>query len=155
MKVLIQGLGEVPAPAEFAIEKEKPAVTYILCNEYLLNKVPPTKEYRRPNKETIERVAKKFKTKVVWEICDVFDIGSVAEAMGRILKQIKPKDEIVINYTGGAANVKLMLGICGVILSRIMNVKLVYALRYKGGQEIYKVETDELKAIWDELSRFV
>ncbi|MFN4133673.1 MAG: hypothetical protein ACK4GQ_04835 [Candidatus Hadarchaeales archaeon] len=155
LKILIQGLGEVPAPAVYAIEKERPAVTYILSNEFLLDKIPPTKEYKRPNRETIERAAKKFKTKVVWEICDIFDVSSVAEAVGKILKQIKPRDEVVINYTGGPANVKLLLGICGVFLSKIMNVKLIYALRYKGGTEVYKVQTDELRAIWDELSKLV
>jgi hypothetical protein len=34
VKVLIQGLGEVPATIEFALEKEKSDVTHIICSEY-------------------------------------------------------------------------------------------------------------------------
>jgi hypothetical protein len=154
MKVLIQGLGEVPATVEFALEKERPDITYILCNEYIRNNIASSGEYSEPSKTVVERAAQRINTKLVWQLCDVFDVKSVGGAVADVFKQIKPGDEVVINYTGGAASVKLLLGASAVVLSRIIPIRIIYALRYKDGTEIFKDQTEELKAIFKQLYEF-
>ncbi len=154
MKVLIQGLGEVPATVEFALEKEKPDITYILCNEYIMNNISSTGEYKDPSKVVVERAAQRTNTKVVWRVCDIFDVKSVGDAVAKIFSEIKPTDEVIINYTGGAASVKLLLGASAVVLSRIIPIRIIYSLRYKDGTEIFKDQTDDLKAIFKQLYEF-
>lgn len=154
MKILVQGLGEIPATVEFALEKEKPDVTYVLCNEYLMNHVPSSGEYKELSKAVVERAAAKTNTKLIWQLCDIFDIKSVGEAIAKVFKEIKPTDEIIINYTGGAASVKLLLGASAVVLSRIMPIRIIYSLRYKDGTEIFKDQTEDLKTIFKQLYEF-
>ena len=154
MKILIQGLGEVPATVEFALEKEKPDVTHIICSEFQMKNVASSGGYIEPSQVVVERAAQKSNTKVMWQKCDIFDIRSVGEAISRVLKEIKPGDEIIINYTGGAASVRLLLGASAVVLSRFMPVRIIYALRYKGGVEIFKDQTEELKKIFKQLYEF-
>ncbi len=154
MKVLIQGLGEVPATIELALEKEKPDVTYIICSEYQLSYVARKAGYARSNKNVIERVAKKVNTKVIFQTCDVFDPGSVSEAIGKIIGEIDPEDDIVINYTGGSALVRLLLGACAVISSKFLPIRLIYAVRFKrDGFEKYIDQTEELTKIFDQFYR--
>ncbi|MDI6643173.1 MAG: hypothetical protein QMD95_03885 [Candidatus Hodarchaeaceae archaeon] len=154
MKVLIQGLGEVPATIEYALEKERPDLTHIICSEFQMKNVASAGGYTEPSQVVVERAARKYNTKVIWQTCDIFDIRSVGEAISRVFREIKPDDEIVINYTGGAASVKLLLGASAVVLSRMLPIRIVYALRYKGGIEVYKDQTDELKAIFKQLYEF-
>jgi homoserine dehydrogenase len=152
MKIAIQGLGEVPATIEFLLEREKPEVTYILCSDYQMNHVASSAGYEKSNKDVIESAAKKTKTKVIFQKCDVFDPRSIGEAFGKIIKEIKPEDEIIINYTGGSAAVKMLLGAAAVVLSKFMpRTRIVYALRYKGGIEKYVDHTDELREIFKQL----
>jgi hypothetical protein len=153
MKVLIQGLGEVPATVEFAIEKEKPDVTYIFCSQFQMRSTATSCGYKRPSKDVIERTAKRFKTKVVWRPCDIFDVKSIGEALTKTFKEIKPTDEVLVNYTGGAASVKLLLGVSAILLSRKIPIKIIYALRYKAGTEIYINQTDDLKEIFKRFQR--
>lgn len=154
MKILLQGLGEVPATIEFALEKTKPDVTYIVCSEYQKKAVASGAGYTHSNEAVIEKVAKKVGAKVVFQVCDIFDPRSVGDAIGKILREVKPKDEVIINYTGGAASVKLLLGASAVVLSRFLPIKIVYALRYKGGIEVFKDQTKELKEIFTQLYEF-
>ena len=154
VKVLIQGLGEIPSTLEFALEKEKPDVTYIVCSEYQKKIVASAGGYTEPNGVVVEKAAKKTDTKVVWQLCDIFDLKAVGAAIGEVIKVVKPTDEIVINYTGGAASVKMLLGASAVVLSRFLPIRIVYALRYKNGTEIFKDQTEELKAIFKQLYEF-
>jgi hypothetical protein len=154
MKVLIQGLGEIPATVVFAIEKEKPGITYILCSKYQMELVASSAGYTKKNKDVIEKAAKKTNTKVVFQECDVFEPKSVGEAIGKVIKSIAPGDEIVINHTGGAANVKLLLGASAIVLSKFLPIKIIYALRYKGGLEKYVDQTKELTEIFKNLYDF-
>jgi len=154
LKVLIQGLGEVPATIEFALEKEKPDATYIICSDYQKKNVASAGGYTEPSGVVVEKKAKETNTKVIWQICDIFDVRSVGEAVANVFKEIKPEDEVIINYTGGAASVKLLLGASAVVLSRIMPIRIIYALRYKGGTEVYKDQTEELKQIFKQLYEF-
>ena len=64
MKVLIQGLGEVPATIEFALEKEKPDVTYIICSDYQKKNVASAGGYTEPSSIVVEKKAKETNTKV-------------------------------------------------------------------------------------------
>jgi hypothetical protein len=154
LKILIQGLGEVPATIEFALEKERPDLTYIVCSEYQRKNVASAGGYTEPNETVIERKARETNTRVVWQLCDIFDVRSVGDAIAQILKQLKPEDEVIINYTGGAASVKLLLGASAVVLSKFMPVRIIYALRYKDGTEIYRDQTEDLKQIFRQLYEF-
>ncbi len=154
MKVLIQGLGEVPTTIEFALEKERPDVTHILCSEYQMQIVASHAGYNETNEAVIKKAAEKTNTKVLFQKCDIFDPKSVGEAIAGVIKQLKPEDEIVINYTGGGASVKLLLGATAVVLSRLMPIRIIYALRYKGGIERYADQTKELKEIFKNLYEF-
>lgn len=154
VKILIQSLGEVPATIEFAIEKEKPDVTHIICSEDLMKNIPSIAGYTESSQIVIERAAKKCGTKVVWEKCDIFDMRSVGDAIGKVVKEINPKDDVVINYTGGAASVKLLLGASAMALSKHVPIRIIYALRYKGGTEVFKDQTAELKTIFKQLYKF-
>ena len=154
MKVLIQGLGEIPATVIFALEKEKPDVTYILCSKYQMELVASPFGYTEKNEDVVKKAAKKTNTKVVFQKCNVFEPKSVGEAIGEIIKHIKPDDDVVINYTGGAASVKLLLGASAVVLSRFLPIRIVYALKYKGGLEKYVDQTKELKEIFKNLYEF-
>jgi len=154
MKVLIQGLGEVPTTIEFALEKEKPDLTYILCSEYQMQIVASHAGYSETNEAAIKKAAEKTNTKVLFQKCDVFNPKSVGDAIAGIIKQLNPADEIVINYTGGAASVKLLLGATAVVMSRFLPIRIIYALRYKGGIEKYEDQTEQLKEIFKNLYEF-
>ncbi|MDI6820340.1 MAG: hypothetical protein QMC89_05500 [Candidatus Hodarchaeaceae archaeon] len=154
MKILIQGLGEVPIPIELALKKEKPDVTYILCNKYQMKNVAKSAGYKKSSSAVIEEVAKKTGTKVVFQLCDIFSLQSVSDAIGQVIKQVKPNDEVVINYTGGAASVKLLLGATAVVLSRFLSIKIIYALRLDDGKEVVRDQTEELQEIFKQLYEF-
>jgi len=111
--------------------------------------------YTEPSQVVVERAAQKCDTKAVWRMCYIFDIRSVGDAISKVFSEIKPGDDIVINYTGGAASVKLLLGASAVVLSRIMLIRTIYALRYKGGIEVFKDQTEELKGIFKRLYEFL
>lgn len=154
MKVLIQSLGEVPATIEFALEKEKPDITYIICSDYQLKKVASAAKYKRSNEAVIKKVAKKTGTKVVFQVCNTLEPKSISKAIGEVIKQIKPKDKVTINYTGGSAGVKLLLGATAVVLSRILPIRIIYSVRYKKGIEVFKDQTEDLREIFKQLYDF-
>ena len=154
VKVLIQSLGEVPATIELALEKEKPDITYIISSDYQLKEVASQHGYKKSNEEVIKKAAEKTRTKVVFQICDTLEPKSISEAIGKVIKQIKPDDDVTINYTGGTAGVKLLLGATAVVLSKILPLRIIYSVRYKGGIEIFKDQTEELRDIFKHLYDF-
>ncbi|MEW6592299.1 MAG: hypothetical protein AB1305_01210 [Candidatus Hadarchaeota archaeon] len=148
MKVLIQGMGEVPITAELAMTKEKPDVTYVLCSDYQLTYVHP--DYKKPNKDVITDVARKSNTKLVFKRCDVFDPKAIRDCLADILYKVDPsKDEIIVNYTGGSAPVRLFLGMLGVQLSKFSpKTKILYAISYKKeGLEVVNNHAEKLKEL--------
>jgi hypothetical protein len=154
MKVLIQSLGEVPATIEFALEEEKPDITYIICSDYQLKEVARGAKYETSNETVITKVAKKTGTKVVFKLCDTLEPKSISKAIGEVIEQIKPSDDVTINYTGGTAGVKLILGATAVVLSRILPIRIIYSVKYKGGIQIFKDQTKELREIFQQLYNF-
>jgi NAD(P)-dependent dehydrogenase (short-subunit alcohol dehydrogenase family) len=154
MKVLVQGLGEVPATLELALEKVRPDITYIISSEYLAKKTATFAGYTEPNEVVVRRAAEKTNTRVIFKFCDVLDLASVCAAVAEVIREFKSTDEIVINYTGGAANVKLFLGAVAVGLTKLLNVRIVYALRY-GDVEVFKDQTEEFKKIFKQLYEFI
>lgn len=64
----IQGLGEVPSTIEFALEKEKPDVIYILCSEFQAKSVASAAGYKEPNEAVIKKAAEKVNAKVIFKI---------------------------------------------------------------------------------------
>lgn len=155
MKVLIQGLGEVPATIELALEEEKPDTTHIICSEYQASYVARKAGYKRSNKTVIEKAAKKANAKLVFHICDTFDPKSVSETFGEIVAEIGAGDNIVINYTGGTALVRLLLGAMGIYLSGAFPAKVVYSVRYRKGIKKFADQTEELKGIFKQLQNFL
>ncbi len=147
MKVLIQGLGEVPATIELALKMEKPKVTYIICSDYQLNYIARARGYSKPNEKVIRKAARKVRAKVVFQRCNVFDPASIGEALREVLEQIDPyKDEVIINYAGGSAPVRLFLGVLGVELARITTkTKILYAIHYPKGMKIAVNQTEKLQ----------
>jgi len=110
--------------------------------------------YTAKNEDVVTKAAKKTNSKVVFQKCNVFEPKSIGAAIGEIIRSIKPNDEVVINYTGGAASVKLLLGASAVVLSRFLPIRIIYALRYKGGLEKYVDQTKELVEIFRSLYEF-
>jgi hypothetical protein len=148
MKVAIQGLGEVPTSVLLVLKRERPEITYVICSDYQLKYVAKRAGFDKSNEEVIKEAATKAKTKVIFRRCDVFDPSSVGKVLGDILDQLDPyKDEVVINYTGGTAVVRLLLGTLGMIISTTMNVKIIYAIKYRRGVEIAKDHTRVLRDI--------
>jgi len=149
MKVAIQGLGEVPTTIELVLTKERPDITYILTSDFQLKYVASHAGYKKPNEAVIKEVGKKTDTKVVFKECDCFDPKSVVGTITEVLQEIEvEKDEIIINYTGGTAVVRLLLGATGFMLSGFANVRLVYAIRYPKGPTITADQTDVIKEVF-------
>lgn len=149
MKVSIQGVGEVPATIELVLKKEKPDITYIVCSDFQLKYVAAQAGYKKPNEMVIKDAAKKVGVKVIFCKCDVFDPRSVSNTIRQILQMIDIKeDEIIINYTGGSAVVKLLLGATGVMLSEFARVRLIYAIRYPDGIKFKVDQTELLKEVF-------
>lgn len=155
MKVLIQGLGEVPATVEFAIERERPDVTYIVCSKYQRTHIPRKHGYSSSNEIIIKKKAKKVRAKVQFQECDTFDPRAVSESLAEIMKQLGPEDELIINYTGGTAVVRLLLGAMAIALLDTFPTKIVYSVRYKGGVEKFDDQTEELQGIFKQLREFL
>jgi hypothetical protein len=148
MKVAIQGLGEVPTTVLLVLRREKPDVTHVICSDYQLKFVAKRAGFEQTNEEVIKKAAKNFRTRVVFHRCDVFDPSTVGNILWNILDKLDPqKDEVIINYTGGSAVVRLLLGTLGMMVSAIMNVKIVYAVKYRKGIEISRDHTKALSEI--------
>ena len=155
MKIVISGLGEVPTTVKLVLDEEKPDVTYLICSDYQLEHVATYAGYEQPNETMVRAAAKRVGTKLVIKKCDVFDLEATCDAVGEILQQISMDDEIVINYAGGSAGVKLILGMTGVVLSKFMRAKIVYAIEYPGGLRIVEDQTKVLGNIFKRLYELV
>jgi len=149
MKVAIQGLGEVPTTIELVLKKEKPDVTYIICSDFQLAYVAAHAGYKKTNEKVVKDVAKETGTEVIFWKCDVFDPKSVSDAIRQILQKADiKKNEIIINYTGGSAVVRLLLGAIGIMLARFARVRLVYAIQYPKGMKFEANQTDLLMEVF-------
>ena len=126
-KIVIQGLDEDPTAEKVVLDKKKPEVAYILCSDHLLENVAKDAGYNEPNQAVIEKAAKKHRTKIIFKKCNVFDPKSVGGAVGEIVREVKPEDEVYINYSEGTATVKLVLGAAAVGLSKYLNIRILYA----------------------------
>jgi hypothetical protein len=155
MKIAVQGLGEVPTTIKLVLEKEKPNVTYILCSDYQLGYVASHAGYTESNEAVIRKAAEKVGARLVFKKCDVFDPKSICESIGQILREVKPKsDEVVVNYTGGTAVVRLLLGTTGVVLSKLMQTRVVYAIQYPNGVRISDDHTEALRDVFKQICKF-
>lgn len=149
MKVLIQGLGEVPATIELALKKEKPDVTYILCSDYQLDYVAHSGGYTKPNRLVVKEAARKVRAKLILKVCNVFDPESISNAIHSIMREIDPlKDEVVVNYAGGSAPVRLFLGVLGIHLATLApKTKVIYAISYPKGIKMAANQTEKLQTL--------
>lgn len=154
--IAIQGLGEHPAPLLLLLEREKPDISYVITSEYSFDRVDEEGGFEKPSGEVIEEKAEEVGTEVVFKKCDVFEPGEIGEAIGEILSEVGPEDRVTINYTAGSATIKLILGASAVALSKILeNLKIVYAIKYPDGEEKYLDQTEELKGLFDSLTRII
>jgi hypothetical protein len=152
MKIAIQGLGEIPTTVLLVLEQEKPDVSHVICSDYQLSYVASSAGFDKPNEVVIKEAASKLGAKVVFHICDVFDPSAVGDVLGDILSKLDPKkDNLVINYTGGTAVVRLLLGTMGVVISSVMKAKVIYAVKYPKGIELAKDHTTVLRDIFERL----
>jgi hypothetical protein len=152
MKIAIQGLGEVPTTVLLVLQREKPEVTHIICSDYQLKFVAMLGGYDKPNEEVVKEAAEKLGVKVIFHKCDVLNPLAIEKQLKKILDKIDPRnDELIINYTGGPAPVKLLLGAMGVKLSSTMNARVIYAIKYPEGIEFVKDHTDILNDVFQRL----
>jgi len=152
MKIAVQGLGTVPTTVIVVLEREKPDVSYVICSDYQLKHVAKDAGFKKSNEEVIKEKAEKLGCQVEFKVCDVFDPTAVGEVLGEILGGLDPKkDELVVNYTGGTAVVRLLLGTMGVVISNIMKGRVVYAIKYPGGLDVSRDHTEALKSIFERL----
>ena len=130
MRVLIQGLGEIPIPITLSLKKLKPDVAYILCSEYQLNYVHP--KFEKSNRDVITETARRLRINLIFKRCDVFNPKSIRDCLIDILKRHNIfDDELMFNYTSGSAPVRLFLGVLGVQLSNYTRKSHVYyTIRY-------------------------
>jgi hypothetical protein len=130
MRILIQGLGEVPIPVLLSIRRFKPDVAYVLCSEYQLNYVHPP--FKKKNRDLVVEEARKVRTRVIFKQCDVFDPKSIRNCLLELLRSIDIfEQEVIFNYTSGSAPVRLFLGVLGVQFAKYSGrCKVVYTIRY-------------------------
>ncbi len=155
MKVAIQGLGDVPASVEFVLEKERPDITYILCSDNQLRHTAFAAGYTKSNEEVIKKAAKRSRTKVVYERCNIFDPKSIMEAVRGVMGQIKRGDTIIVNYASGSAAMRLILGLAGVSLLAQRPAKVIYAIKYRDGLAFTADHTKALKEIFEEFAKYL
>lgn len=156
MKVAIQGLGEVPKPVELVLEREKPGKSYLIASEYQLNYLCSEHDYEESNEEVIKSKAEQSETELVIKQCDPFDLDKISDTVGEILQELGSEvDEIVINYTAGSANTRLVLGMTGLTLARIYPTKLLYAIEYPEGTKVIENKAEKLQDIYNSLNQLL
>jgi hypothetical protein len=152
MKLAIQGLGEVPTTVLLVLRREKPEVTHVICSDYQYKYVAKDAGFDTPNGRVIREAANKLGIKIVFHRCDAFDPSKVGEILGGIIDKLDPeRDELIINYTGGTAVVRLLLGTLGILISAVVKTKLLYAIKYPDGVEILADHSQilrELHQVW-------
>lgn len=113
--------------------------------------VASTAGYKESNESVIKEAARKVNAKLVLKKCDTFDPRAVGVAIGEVLKNIEKDDQVIVNYTGGTAVVRLILGAVGVALAMFMKTKIIYSIDYPGGIKVAADHTEALKDIFREL----
>jgi len=124
---------------------------YVICSDYQLKIVASTAGCKESNESVIKEAARKVNTKLVFKKCDTFDPRAVGVAIGEVLKNIEKDDQVIVNYTGGTAVVRLILGAVGVALTMFMKTKIIYSIDYPGGIKVAADHTEALKDIFREL----
>ncbi|MBS3815703.1 MAG: hypothetical protein KGY45_03980 [Hadesarchaea archaeon] len=149
MKIAIQGLGEVPTPVELVLDKEKPDKSYIVASEYQLNYVCERQGHEESNEEVIKAAAKEAGTELEIRKCDAFDLDEITDTVADILEEISEEaDEVLVNYTGGSANVRVILGLTGIVLTRVCPTKIMYAINYPEGPDVMDNQAEKLRDIY-------
>lgn len=155
-KVLIQGLGQIPKPDELVGEKEKPEKTYVLASSYQLEYVAEEAGYEKSNEEILKDSAEEIGTRLIIKRCDAFDLDEISNRLGEVLQELgSDVDEVIINYTCGSANMRLVLGMTGIALARIYPTKLIYAVEYPEGTKIIENQAEKLNEIYRSLNELI
>lgn len=137
------------------LKEEKPDIMYVICSDHQLNHIASNVGYTKSNEAVVRVAAREAGTKLVIRKCNVFDIEAIGEALGKILQEIKGADEVFVNYAGGSACLKVVLAITGVVLSRMVRTKVLYAIEYPDDVKIIEDHTQALKEIYQRLYKFL
>ena len=154
-KVAILTLGLHPRPLELVILKKRPKICHVVAGEDGLKYVAREQGYEKSNLEVLKAAAKKVKAKLQIYQCDPFDPESIGDALGQILENLKPDDRVMINYSGGTQAMSLVLGSVAIVLSRIMQVDILYSTRTAKGEEKIYDHSEVLKELFHKLYEIV
>lgn len=155
MKVAILTLGFHPRPLEHIILTQRPKECHVVASEDGLRYIASEHGYTKPNSTVLNEAAGRARCKLHLYRCDPFDPESIGDALSKILKKIKPDDEVAINYSGGTQAMSLVLGSVAVVLTRIMPVRVLYSTRSPGGREKIFDHTQALRDLFRRLYEIV
>ncbi len=154
-KVAILTLGFHPRPLEHVMHEKKPDVCYVVTSENGLKHVAEEHGYNETNLVVLTAAAKKSKCKLQIFKCDAFDPESIGDSIGKVLEQLKPDDQVMINYSGGTQAMSLVLGSVAIVLSRIMEIQILYSTRSPGGKEKLLDHSKKLSELFHKLYEIV
>jgi len=154
-KVAILTLGLHPRALELVITRKKPKVCHVVAGDDGLKYVAKEQGYNVPNSEVLKAAAKRAKSKLIIYKCDPFDPESIGDAVGQILENLKPDEQVMINYSGGTQAMSLVLGSVALVLTRVMPIQILYSTKtIKGEEKIYD-HSDVLKELFHKLYEIV
>lgn len=111
-------------------------------------------DFEEPNKEVVKAAAEAAGTELVIKKCDPFDLDEITDTIAGILEEISDEaDEVLVNYTGGSANLRVVLGFTGVTLTRLCPTKIIYAVGYPSGPKTVTNNAEKLKDIYRKLNK--
>lgn len=155
MKIAILTLGFHPRPLEHIILTKRPRTCHVITSKEGLRYVASEQGYTKPNFVVLKESARRARCKLHFHRCDPFDIESIGDALGKILKRVNSDDEVMINYSGGTHAMSLVLGSVAVVLTRIMPVRVLYSTHVPSGEEKIFDHTQALKNLFHKLYEFM
>jgi hypothetical protein len=154
-KVAILTLGLHPRPLVHVIEEKKPNMCYLVASKDGLKYTAKEQGYTKPNLKVIREAARKARCRVSIHNCDPFNPESIGDALAEVLEQIKPEDQVIINYSGGTQVMSLVLGSVAVVLSRIMPIQILYSTARPGKREQLLDHSKKLRELFHRLYEIV
>jgi hypothetical protein len=155
LKVAILTLGFHPRPLEHVITTQKPDACHVITSPEGLHYVASEHGYKKTNAQVLRDATKRARCKLKIHFCDPFDPDSIGDAVGTVLARLKPRDKVIINYSGGTQAMSLVLGSIAVVLSEFVPVKLLYSTRLPRGKEKIFDHTKGLNNLFRKLHEIV
>lgn len=155
LKVAILTLGFHPRPLEHVIATQRPDVCHVVTSPEGFHYVASEHGYKKSNARVLRDVSKRTRCKLKVHFCDPFDPDSISNAVGVVLTKLKPRDKVIINYSGGTQAMSLVLGSIAVVISNLVCVKLLYSTRLPQGKEKIFNHTKGLNNLFRKLHKIV